>query len=68
MEAAQVWNRCMELHKQARTWNMPDGLDVMTLQKATKGGFALQSQSVQMVVHAFLANIDTTRRTAQRTS
>jgi putative transposase len=32
------------------------------LQKATKGGFALQSQSVQMVVHAFLANIDTTRR------
>jgi putative transposase len=61
MEAARVWNRCMELHKQARTdharWPGRD-----PLQKATKGGFALQSQSVQMVVHAFLANIDTTRR------
>ncbi len=35
------------------------------LQKATKGQFALHSQSVQMVVHAFLANIDTTRKLRQ---
>jgi putative transposase len=35
------------------------------LQKATKGQFALQSQSVQMVVHAFLANIATTRKLRQ---
>jgi hypothetical protein len=35
------------------------------LQKATKGQFALHSQSVQMVVHAFLANIDTTRQLRQ---
>ena len=60
-EAARVWNRCMELHKQARTEHTSwPGRDI--LQKATKGGFALQSQSVQMVVHAFLANIDTTRQ------
>src|SRR5207249_238865 len=30
--------------------------------KATKGRFALHSQSVQMIVHAFLANVDTTRQ------
>jgi putative transposase len=32
------------------------------LQKVTKGRFALHSQSVQMVVHAFLANVETTRQ------
>src|SRR6266581_6891059 len=62
MEAAKVWNLCCELHKQARlshaTWPGRDAL-----QKATKGGqFALHSQSIQMVVHAFLANIETTRQ------
>jgi len=62
MEAAKVWNRCCELHKEARlshaSWPGRD-----TLQKATKGGqFALHSQSIQMVVHAFLATIDTTRQ------
>jgi len=36
-----------------------------TLQKATKGQFALHSQSVQMVVQAFLANIETTRKLRQ---
>jgi len=63
-EAAQVWNFCMQMHKTARlqheTW--PDRNE---LQKATKGRFALHSQSVQMVVHAFLANIDTTRQLRQ---
>ncbi len=61
MEAAQVWNRCCELQKQARqthsTW--PGRND---LQQATKGRFALHSQSVQMVVHAFLAAIETTQQ------
>jgi transposase len=60
MEAAQVWNACCELHKAARTvrrtWPGQN-----ELQQATKGRFALHSQSVQMVVHAFLANIDATR-------
>jgi len=60
MEAAQVWNMCASLHQSARmahaTW--PDRQE---LQRATKGRFALHSQSVQMVVHAFLANIETTR-------
>jgi putative transposase len=61
MEAAQVWNRCMEIHKAARLshgkWPGRDAL-----QQVTKGQFALHSQSVQMVVHAFLANIETTRQ------
>ncbi|WP_201378326.1 RNA-guided endonuclease TnpB family protein [Ktedonobacter sp. SOSP1-52] len=35
------------------------------MQKATKGRFALQSQSVQMIVAAFLATIDTTRQLRQ---
>ncbi len=64
MEAAQVWNFCMQMHKTARlqhgSWPGRD-----ELQKATKGRFALHSQSVQMVVHAFLANIDTTQQLRQ---
>src|SRR5207247_11431974 len=59
MEAARVWNACMEAHKAARlshtTWPGRDAL-----QKATKGQFALHSQSIQMVVQAFLATIATT--------
>src|SRR5712692_303229 len=61
LEASQVWNVCCELHKAARqtssTWPGRD-----ELQQATKGRFALHSQSVQMVVHAFLATIETTRK------
>jgi putative transposase len=60
-EAAQVWNCCMEMHKQARLEHAKwPGRN--ELQKATKGRFALHSQSVQMIVHAFLANVDTTRQ------
>lgn len=59
MEAAQAWNACMELHKQARLEHAPwPGRN--TLQQATKGRFGLHSQSIQMIVHAFLANIETT--------
>ena len=60
METAQVWNVCMETHKAARQMQRKwPGRN--ELQQATKGHFALHSQSVQMVVHAFLANITTTR-------
>ncbi len=61
MDAAQVWNLCCELHKQARTTSTtwPDRNE---LQQATKGRFGLHSQSVQMVVHAFLANVETTQK------
>ncbi len=64
MEAARVWNACMEAHKAARLSHTPwPGRDA--LQKATKGQFALHSQSIQMVVQAFLANIDTTCKLRQ---
>jgi putative transposase len=65
MEAAQVWNLCCELHKAARTTHAtwPDRNE---LQQATKGRFALCAQSVQMVVHAFLANIETTQKLRAR--
>lgn len=64
IEAAQVWNRCCELHKAARTTHSTwPGQN--ELQQATKGRFALHSQSVQMVVQAFLGNIETTRQLRQ---
>lgn len=61
MEAARVWTACRDVHLAARKehgkWPNRDAL-----QKATKGRFALHSQSVQMVTHAFLANVDTARQ------
>ncbi len=64
MEAAQVWNACVERHLTARLDHRPwPGRS--ELQKATKGHFALHSQSIQMVVHAFLANIETTKQLRQ---
>lgn len=61
MEAARVWNACCELHKQARTTHSKwPGQN--ELQQATKGRFALHSQSVQMIAQAFVANIETTRQ------
>ena len=64
MEAAKVWHLCGSLHRQARM-NHSKWPGRNELQKATKGQFALHSQSVQMVVHAFLANIETTRQLRQ---
>src|SRR2546423_6502788 len=61
MEAAQVWNLCMQRHKQARTEHT-DWPGRNELQQATKGRFALHSQSIQMIVHAFLATVETTRK------
>ena len=63
-EGARVWNFCMETHKAARLQHASwPGRN--ELQKMTKGCFELHSQSIQMVVHAFLANIDTTRQLRQ---
>jgi putative transposase len=60
MEAARVWMLCRDLHLAARQqhtpWPKRDDL-----QQATKDHFALHSQSIQMICHAFLANIDTAR-------
>ena len=65
LEAAKVWTTCRDLHLQARKESSKwPGRDA--LQKATKGRFALHSQSVQMVTHAFLANIDTTHQLRQQ--
>jgi len=62
MEAARVWNVCRELHQEARHEHQP-WPDRDALQQATKGGqFALHSQSIQMVCHQFLANVETTRK------
>jgi putative transposase len=45
-EAALVWNACVALHKDARMNHLKwPGRDA--LQKATKGRFALHSQSIQ---------------------
>jgi putative transposase len=59
-EAARVWNCCMVLHKQART-DHAQWPGRRELEQATKGRFALNAQAVQQIVHAFLANIETTR-------
>ncbi len=62
MEVARVWNRCRELHQDARLQHQP-WPDRDALQRATKGGrFALHSQSIQMVCHQFLANVEATRQ------
>jgi putative transposase len=60
-EAARVWNLCRDIHQEARQQGKrwPNRGD---LQKATKGQFALHSQTVQMICHAFLANVETTRQ------
>ena len=60
-EAAQVWNVCVDAHRQARMsqTRWPDQND---LHQLTKGRFALHSQSVQAVFRAFLGTIETTRK------
>jgi putative transposase len=60
LEAAQVWNLCMQTHKAARFAHAPWPTQ-NDLHHLTKGRFALHSQSVQAIFRAFLANIGTTR-------
>lgn len=59
-EAARVWNLCMGIHKVARMAHArwPERKE---LEQATEGRFALNAQAVQQTVHAFLANVQTTR-------
>jgi len=64
MEAAQVWNLCMHMHKDARVQH-DKWPGLKELHEATKHRFALHSQSVQMVMRAFLANVDTTQQLRQ---
>jgi putative transposase len=60
MEAAAVWNTCCALHKNARQQHTP-WPNQHEMQQATRGRFALHSQSVQAIFRAFLGTIDTTR-------
>ena len=60
IEAAKVWNDCMNAHMECRINHTP-WLNQTKLQKLTKGKYGLHSQSVQMVCQAFLANIDSTK-------
>jgi putative transposase len=64
MEAARVWTQCRDLHLAARQAHTrwPREAD---LQAATKGQFVLHSQTVQLIFHTFLANIETTRKLRQ---
>lgn len=65
MEAARVWTRCRDLHLDARrnqlSWPTRDDL-----QRATKGEFALHSQTVQMICHQFLTIVENTRQARRR--
>lgn len=65
MEAARVWMYCLERHQQARSAHVPwPSRD--DLQRETRGGkFALHSQSIQMVCHQFLANVETIKQLRQ---
>jgi putative transposase len=49
----------MQTHKQARLTHAPWPRQ-RELEQATKGQFALNAQAVQQIVHAFLANVETT--------
>ncbi|MGO8950580.1 MAG: RNA-guided endonuclease InsQ/TnpB family protein, partial [Ktedonobacterales bacterium] len=59
-EAARVWAACRDLHLAARQQHTrwPDRDD---LQQATRGQYALHSQTIQMICQQFLANVDATR-------
>ena len=68
MEAARVWTLCRDLHLAARREHTPwPGRS--EFHQATKGQFALHSQTVQQVFRAFTAAVDATRenRRAGRT-
>jgi putative transposase len=61
IEAARVWNLCRDLHLAARRnhtrWPERDAL-----QTATKGQFALHSQTVQMICHQFVTIVENTKK------
>lgn len=61
LEAGRVWTHCRDLHAEARN-NLAPWPTRDDLQKATKGQFALHSQTVQMICHKFLTVVENTRR------
>ncbi len=65
MEAARVWMYCVQRHQQARANHLP-WPGRRELQEETKGGqYALHSQSIQMITHQFLANVETIAKLRQ---
>jgi putative transposase len=60
-EASRVWMACRDLRLHARCNHLP-WPDRDDLQRATKGRFALHGQTVQMICHAFLANVEAPRQ------
>lgn len=58
LETARVYEQCIGLHAQARATHAP-WPKRQQLQEATKGRYALHSQTIQMVCHEFLANVET---------
>ena len=59
-EAARVWNDVVAIHTKAREAGQ-EWPGRNELQRHTKGRYALHSQTVQMVCHQLLANVDATR-------
>ena len=60
MEAARVWTECRKMHHKARQeWTPWPGRN--EYHKATRGRFALHSQSVQQVFRAFDTAVTSTR-------
>ncbi|MBI2602180.1 MAG: transposase [Deltaproteobacteria bacterium] len=65
LEGGRIWNQCRDLHLEARRkyTKWPTKSD---LQRATKGRYALHSQTIQMICHSFLANVEATRDLRRR--
>ncbi|MGC5328447.1 RNA-guided endonuclease InsQ/TnpB family protein [Brevibacillus sp. SYSU BS000544] len=59
--SAHVWNDCLEIAKQ---YHLEQGkwIAKTELQKATKGNYALHSQSIQAVCHKYLWSRDNTKK------
>ena len=60
MEAAQVWTLCRDMHLAARQQRTPWPRE-HDFQQATKGRFALHSQTIQAIFRAFVGTIEATR-------
>jgi putative transposase len=60
MEAARVWTLCRDMHLTARQQRMPWPRE-MALEQATRGQFALYSQTIQAICRAFVGNVEATR-------
>jgi putative transposase len=63
-ESSKVWEYCRKRHFEARK-NRTKWPTQGELQKETKGIAKIHSNSIQMVTHAFLANVDTCRKVRQ---